>query len=161
MLSLTLVPALALSSAALFVLSCSLAVSSGPDELLSALTASSPSEASSGFQWPWPFFCLAMESCLCLSKSTLSSALLSAFPLPRWTCHPTQGTVSAAKRGPGERRTVRGLLEAQCPGGGECARGRGRGEGAEGEHVAGERHCFLRSIDVLGSFGFEVGSRRR
>lgn len=64
------------------------------------------------------------------------------------------GSVSTAKRG--ERHTVRGLLKAQCPGGGECARGRGRGEGPEGEHVAGERHGFLRSIDVLGSFG--IGS---
>lgn len=73
MLSLTLVPAFAASSAALFVLSCSFAVSSGPELLLSAFTASSPSDASSGFQWPLPSFCFLIESCLCLSKSTLSS----------------------------------------------------------------------------------------
>lgn len=33
----------------------------------SAFTASSPSDASSGFQWPLPDFCLERESCLCLS----------------------------------------------------------------------------------------------
>lgn len=67
MCSLTLVPALALSSAALLVLSCSLAVSSSDLGPLSARRASSLSEASSGFQWASPRFCLLRESCLCFS----------------------------------------------------------------------------------------------
>lgn len=37
-------------------------------ELRSAFTASSLLEASSGFQWPLPDFCLERESCLWWSK---------------------------------------------------------------------------------------------
>lgn len=69
-----LVPALVVSSAAFLVLSCNLAVSSGLVVVRSALTAASLSDASSGFQWPWPFFCFARESFLCLSKSMFSAA---------------------------------------------------------------------------------------
>merc|ERR1712169_35682 len=75
MLSLMLVPALAVSSAALLVLSCKSLAGSSADR--SALTASSLSDASSGFQWPVPFFCFARESCLCLSKSVCVDDSLS------------------------------------------------------------------------------------
>lgn len=63
--SLVEVPELVFSSACCLVRSCSLSKPSLG--VRSALTASSPSEASSGFQWPWPDFCLERESCLCLS----------------------------------------------------------------------------------------------
>lgn len=63
--SLPEVPLEAFSSAWCLVRSCSLETSSCG--VRSALTASSPSEASSGFQWPWPDFCFDRESCLCLS----------------------------------------------------------------------------------------------
>lgn len=70
MASLILVPALLVSSAAFFVLSCNAAIFSDACRSLdarSAFTASSLSDASSGFQWPEPFFCLARESLLCRS----------------------------------------------------------------------------------------------
>lgn len=63
--SLVEVPDEAFSSACCLVRSCSLEMSSWG--VRSALTASSPSEASSGFQWPLPVFCFERESCLCLS----------------------------------------------------------------------------------------------
>jgi hypothetical protein len=63
--SVALVPLLDLSSTCFLVRSCSLEMSSSG--VRSALTASSPSEASSGFQWPLPVFCFESESCLCLS----------------------------------------------------------------------------------------------
>lgn len=63
--SVPLVPLLDFSSACFLVRSCSLEMSSSG--VRSALTASSPSEASSGFQWPLPVFCLDSESCLCFS----------------------------------------------------------------------------------------------
>lgn len=61
-----LVPALDISSAAFLVLSCSSLSSSGvrSRDARSALTASSLSDASSGFQWPEPFFCFSRESFL-------------------------------------------------------------------------------------------------
>ena len=63
--SLMLVPDLLVSSAARLVLSCIAATSSSDDR--SARTASSLSEASSGFQWPDPSSCLSSESFLCSS----------------------------------------------------------------------------------------------
>lgn len=63
--SLVEVPDEDFSSACALVRSCSLLMSSWGWR--SAFTASSPSEASSGFQWPLPDFCLERESCLCLS----------------------------------------------------------------------------------------------
>lgn len=63
--SLVEVPEELFSSACFLVRSCSFEMSSSG--VRSALTASSPSEASSGFQWPCPDFCFERESCLCLS----------------------------------------------------------------------------------------------
>ena len=77
-----LVPDLAVSSAVDLVRSCSLEISSltppaaaaAASRARSALTASSLSEASSGFQWPLPAFCFLSRSCLCFSGSRVSSA---------------------------------------------------------------------------------------
>lgn len=63
--SVPLVPLFDFSSACFLVRSWSLEMSSSG--VRSALTASSPSEASSGFQWPLPVFCLESESSLCFS----------------------------------------------------------------------------------------------
>jgi hypothetical protein len=72
MLSFMLVPCLAVSSACPLVRSCSRFIAASPASpgvMRSALTVSSLSEASSGFQWPCPRFCFSMESSLCLAKS--------------------------------------------------------------------------------------------
>lgn len=76
-----LVPALWVVSAASLVRSCrrfmASSEASSPD-MRSAQMDSSLLEASSGFQWPLPCFCLERESCLCFSKA---SGLGSA-----WNC---------------------------------------------------------------------------
>ena len=67
-----LVPFLDFSSAASFVRSCKRCIAASPASwgpIRSALTLSSLSDANSGFQWPFPCFCLERESALCLSNS--------------------------------------------------------------------------------------------
>ena len=68
-----LVPCLAFSSAASLVRSCRRFMAASPAScglMRSALTLSSLSDASSGFQWPLPWRCFESESCLCLSNSS-------------------------------------------------------------------------------------------
>lgn len=62
-----LVRFLLVSSARPLVCSCSCFMAASPASLgamRSALTLSSLTDASSGFQWPWPFFCFSSESFL-------------------------------------------------------------------------------------------------
>ena len=71
--SLMLVPALWVVSAASLVRSCRRFMASSEASspvMRSAQMDSSELEASSGFQWPLPAFCLERESCLCFSKAS-------------------------------------------------------------------------------------------
>lgn len=65
--SFMLVRFLLVSSARSLVWSCNRFMAASPASLgpmRSALTLSSLTDASSGFQWPWPRFCFSSESCL-------------------------------------------------------------------------------------------------